>query len=206
MERKINLAKLGKSSKITKAIATPVQNAIVGQKATESPYFSPVARRTRNKRDDTVKDAKATSSYIKLLSAETKSISESMKKVEKKLAAAASQSTTRKHIKVEYDENKDPIDDSVALPVKVKEEIKEEPDEGTKTVKQAKKRKSNDKKSDVKAEDIKNEPDVSSSESATGEKQPKWEPQNWRQLLANIREMRKGKLSIFPYSEVLLLQ
>lgn len=191
MERKINLAKIGKSAKIAKAVATPV---IVGPTATESPYFSPVASRTRNNRNDT--DAKATSTGVKSLSGETKpfAVSESVKNLEKKLATAPKKSTSRKHIKVEYDENKEPVDAAIT-PIEVKKEIKEEPNEDAKPVKQSKKRKSNDKKSEVKTEDIKTEEGTSSSGSATGEKQSKWEPDNWRQLLANIREMRKGKLN-----------
>lgn len=199
MERKINLSKIGKNSKIAKAVANSVETVISGQSANESPYFSPVAHRTRNNRNDAQKETKSSSTGIKLLCGETKptAISESIKKVEKNLTTTSQKSIARKHIKVEYDENKEPIDASMqfTLPVKIKEEVIEEPTEDEKPMKQTKKRKSNDKKTDVKSENIgiKSENDVDNSESTTVEKQSKWEPQNWRQLLANIREMRKER-------------
>lgn len=199
MERKINLSKIGKNSKIAKAVGNSVEAVISGQSTNESPYFSPVASRTRNNRNDAEKGTKSTSTGIKLLSGETKPsvISESIKKVEKNLTTASQKSAPRKHIKVEYDENKEPIDApmQLTLPVKIKEEIIDEPIEDEKPMKQAKKRKSNDKKTDVKSESIKikSENDVVKFESASDIKQSKWEPNNWRQTLANIHEMRKER-------------
>lgn len=178
MDRKLNLAKIAsKNSKVTKTI----DNAIKPQSVTESPYFSPVAGRTRNKRNN---DAKPTVSGIKLKSTGTKPIpaSEAVGKIEQKLAKKSKASTARKHVKVEYDENE--------APIVIKKEIKEEPT--SPPLKEAKKRSSND----AKAVNIKSEPKTEASasdDSASTEKQSKWEPENWRELLANIREMRKDR-------------
>lgn len=184
MDRKLNLAKIAsKNSKVTKTIDDAIKNTIQPQSVTESPYFSPVAGRTRNKRNN---EANPTVSGIKLKSTETKPTpaSEAVGKIEQKLATKSKQSTARKHVKVEYDENE--------APVVIKKEIKEEPT--SPPLKEAKKRSS----SDAKAANIKSEPKVkteasASDDSASPEKQSKWEPKNWRELLANIREMRKDR-------------
>lgn len=180
MDRKLNLAKIAsKNSKVTKT----VDNAIKPQSVTESPYFSPVAGRTRNKRND---DTNPTVSGVKLKSAETKPTpaSEVVGKIERKLATKSKNSTARKHVKVEYDENE--------APVVIKKEVKEEPT--SPPPKEAKKRSS----SDAKVANVKSEPKIkteanASDDTASPEKQSKWEPENWRELLANIREMRKDR-------------
>ncbi|XP_055300091.1 endonuclease III-like protein 1 [Sitodiplosis mosellana] len=185
MDRKLNLAKIaGKNSNITKSIENAIKNTAQPQSGTESPYFSPVAGHTRNKRND---DAKSTSG-IKLKSTETKpaSASETVGKIEKKLATELQKTKSRKHVKVEYEENENPV--------VIKKEIKKEPNDDQLPPKGAKKRSSGG----TKADNIKSEPKVKtesgvSDDSASPEKQVKWEPNNWRELLANIREMRKER-------------
>lgn len=163
MSRKLNLAKItGKNLKIPESFVESVTNTVLAPSATQSPYFSPVAGK------------KSKSGETKLSSI----------RIEKKLSSKEENPVTRKHIKVEYDENKGAVGR--------KKEIKE------KTVKQAKKRSSNEQSAATKTDKIKTEPkikieDSSSKDSVSLEKQVKWEPKNWHQLLANIREMRKEK-------------
>lgn len=184
MERKLNLAK------IAKAVGTPVKTSAVGQSATESPFFSPVASRTRNSKKDAKNDAKATFSGAKLLSENTTPTapSESIGKIAKKLATQ--KSTSRKHVKVEYDENQMPVEAPNHKPIG--STMKNESNEDEKATKQAKKRKSTDKKTEVNMQNTKLQAETSEA-STSVEKQAKWEPSNWRQLLANIREMRKER-------------
>lgn len=184
MDRKLNLAKIAsKTSKTKNSVINPTITKALPQSTTESPYFSPVAGRTRNKRDN---DAKLSVSGIKLKSTETKptSASEAVSKIEKKLATEPKKSAARKHVKVEYDENEKPIN---------KKEVKYEPteDQEQPPPKEAKKRTS--KESNIKTEPkFKTDPGTS-DDSASSEKQIKWEPNNWREQLANIREMRKER-------------
>lgn len=178
MDRKINLAKIGKNAKIARAIASPTKTE-GGQSSTSSPFFSPVANRTRNRKDGKPDD-KAGVRQALVVKAETSVISEPVKNVQKKLAAESKKA--RKHIKIESDENEKP-----STSVQIKQEVKDEPDE-MKPVKQGTKRKSNDKK----VAGIKTEATADNC-GVADEKQTKWEPNNWRQLLANIREMRKER-------------
>lgn len=184
MDRKINLAKIGKNATVARAIASPTKNES-GQ-STTSPFFSPVANRTRSNRKDAKPDEKAGVRQLLADQAKTSAISEPVKNIQKKLAAESKKATERKHIKIESDENEKP-----ATSIEIKKEVKDEPDRDVKPVKQGAKRKSNDKKTDG----IKTEADVDDkgNGSVADEKQTKWEPNNWRQLLANIREMRKER-------------
>lgn len=191
MDRKINLAKIGKNAQIARAFASPTKNE-AGQTSTASPFFSPVANRTRGNRKDKNHDEKAGVRQLHTDKVKLDGISEPMKAIQKKLAAGSKKATERKHIKIESDESEKPTTSR-----EVKKEIKEEPDQDEKVVKKGAKRKSNDKK----AAGIKTEPDVNDKENGgddggggvSEEKQTKWEPNNWRQLLANIREMRKER-------------
>lgn len=190
MDRKINLARIaGKTSKIPRAINSPVKNPIlqnlaVGQSATQSPYFSPIAGRTRNRLIAKVEATKQLPNDVKPTLP-----SETVTKIEDKLATGPKKSPERKHIKVEYDENVK----QDFVPVEIKQEIKEEIVEEEKPVKQAKKRSSG---GNVKTESMKDEPNIKTEESegsSLDTKHTKWEPTNWHQLLANIREMRKER-------------
>lgn len=185
MDRKINLAKIGKNENIARAIASPTKTE-GGQPSTTSPFFSPVANRTRGNRKDAKPDQKAGVRQLLTDEAKTGAISEPVKKIQKKLAAESKKATARKHIKIESDENEKPTTSH-----EIKKEVKEEPGLDVKPVKQGTKRKSNDKKAD----DIKTEANVDDKENGNvaDEKQTKWEPNNWQQLLANIREMRKER-------------
>lgn len=179
MSRKVNLAKIAsKNLKNAPSIVETSESALVAQSSTQSPYFSPIAGRTRNNRKNvehpTIDDIKSKSSGSKLPT----SSSEKVIKAEKDLTSEK-KNTTRKHVKVEYDEK----------PADTKIEVKQEA-----TKKQGKKRTSDGGKS----ADSKNVPTIqieenSSEDSTVPEKQVKWEPKNWRQLLANIREMRKER-------------
>lgn len=188
MDRKLNLAKIAsKNSNTTKSI---VKNTIVAhQPATQSPYFSPVAGRTRNKRNNAENDSKFPAGGVKLKSTDTKptSASESVSKIEKKLSTGSKKATARKHVKVEYDENEESFT--------IKKELKEEPIEDQQPSRGAKKRLSAGKsEGEIKHEpNIKTEVGASADDGASPEKQVKWEPKNWQELLANIREMRKER-------------
>lgn len=174
MSRQLNLAKVaGKNMKITK----PVEKSVLARSVTNSPYFSPIAGRTRN----SAKHTQSTANEKKPQSSETKFSSESElgNKIGKKLISKPGDSTSRKHIKIEYDEK---------TKLELNKELNEEP------VKQAKKRSSHEEN----VKEIKIEPKIkikkdASDDSTSSEKQVKWEPKNWRKLLANIREMRKEK-------------
>lgn len=185
MDRKINLAKIGKNAQIARAFASPTKNE-VGQTSTTSPFFSPVANRTRSNVKDNKRDENTGVRQLLTDKAKSSAISEPMKNIQKKLTAGPKKATERKHIKIESDENEKP-----STSHDIKKAVKNEPDPGLKTVKQGTKRKSSDKKADV----MKTEADGNDKENGTvsDEKQTKWEPNNWCQLLANIREMRKER-------------
>lgn len=179
MERKINLAKIGKNIK-TAALTYSSKNE-GAESSTTSPFFSPVSNRTRSRKDE-----KAGARQILTKQDKPDAITEPMKAIQKKFAVGSKKASERKHIKIASDENEKPI-----APVKAKNEVKEEPTHDL--VKQGTKRKSNDQK----LNDIKTEADLKVNENerapSAGEKQAKWEPNNWKQLLANIREMRKER-------------
>lgn len=188
MERKINLAKIGKNAKIARAFESPTKND-VGQTSTASPYFSPVSNRTRGNVSGSKHDEKTGVRQLLTDKSKLNAISEPMKNVQKKLAAGLKKANERKHIKIESDENGMPT-----ASVEIKKEVKDEPEPDVKSVKQGTKRISNDKKPVVKTEtDAEDNANGGASESNASEKQAKWEPNNWRQLLANIREMRKER-------------
>lgn len=189
MERKINLAKIGKNAQIARAFASPAKNE-AGPTSTSSPYFSPVANRTRSNQNGAKHNEKAGIHQLLTDKSKLKTISEPMKNIQKKLAAGPKKANERKHIKIESDENQKPT-----TSVEVKKEVKDEPDPDVKLMKQGTKRKSNDKMTDI----IKTEAETNDKETGCApesnavEKQAKWEPNNWRKLLANIREMRKER-------------
>lgn len=194
MNRKLNLAKIA-GKNVAKSVKSPVKNTLTAQSATDSPYFSPISHRTRNYKKEVSKDAKATVSGTQLLSGgiTSSSTAQSVIKIEKNLSPE--KASARKHIKVEYDENKMPTNVDA---MEIKQEVKDELNVEQKPMKQAKKRSSGGKSAEATAKNIKIEGDVkteddSSGSAASDEKQAKWEPKNWRQLLANIREMRKER-------------
>lgn len=172
MERKLNLAKLGKNAQIARAFASPSKNGDE-KSSTTSPYFSPVSNRTRSKIEEKIGVRQTLTNPVKV----NTSI-EPMQKTEKKPAVGSKKANERKHIKIESDENRKPTTSI---------EIKQEIEDDSKSVKQGTKRKSNDKKPiAIKTEGTECVPE-------SNEKQTKWEPNNWQQLLANIREMRKER-------------
>ncbi|XP_031623931.1 endonuclease III-like protein 1 isoform X2 [Contarinia nasturtii] len=163
MSRKVNLSKIAtKNLKNAAAIVESTESSLVAQSSTLSPYFSPIAGRTRNNRKNvenaTVAGFKSKSNETNVTSSSSSSSSELVAKI-KKNQSIEPKGATRKHIKVEYDENEKVVE--------VKNEVKEEPIFKTET--------------------------DTSEESTSPVKQVKWEPNNWRQLLANIREMRKER-------------
>lgn len=184
MDRKINLAKLGKNAKIAKALASPTKNG-ARESSTTSPFFSPVSNRTRSKIEEKAGERQMLNNPMKV-----STVVESTKKIEKKLAVGSKKATERKHIKIESDENRKPttVDG-------IKKEIEDDSGRDVESMKRGTKRKSNDKKSSaMKTEaEASGKENESAPESNTDEKQAKWEPKNWQQLLANIREMRKER-------------
>lgn len=220
MDRKINFAKItSKSAKI--AVATPVKSTSQAQPSTASPYFSPIAHRTRNNRKDDGKQKVPVAGSKLLTNATPSSVSETIKNIEKNVNGGGQKA--RKHIKVDYDENTKPVvgpvkikseitdpeydeAEQLACPsIEIKTEIDNDTAEDVKQTKKGKKRPSNSQNTEAFAIDIKQEVKLDetikreesvkseSTDSPSGEKHAKWEPKHWRQLLANIREMRKER-------------
>lgn len=169
MDRKLNLAKLAKSKNVLPTVKNTGIIPAQSSNTNSSPYFSPIANRTRNK------GAKKAVNLVKEVEKlSTATTSESIKKVEKKLIQ-------QKHIKLEYDENVKP---------NVKSEIENSSENKvtSNTKNETKKRKSNDKTSSS-----------SVPEASTDEKQMKWQPKDWQQMFENIQKMRESKRSHTPY-------
>lgn len=206
MDRKLNLAKLAKNKNVLPSVKNTGIIPTQSLNTNSSPYFSPIANRTRNK------GAKKAVNLVKEIEKKsTATTSESIKKVEKKLinqkhiklendeskkpdvkseiekvstasssdsiAKVGKKAVSRKHIKLEYDEN-------------VKPNVKSEIDNSSEnkvtsnTKNETKKRKSNDKTSSG-----------SVPEASADEKQMKWQPKDWQQMFENIQKMRESKRS-----------
>lgn len=176
MNRKVNLAKLAKDG-----IAKADKNGMTSQKLpvkpveikSESPYFSPISHRTRNKQLQKLPqmgelaEKKPVTTVVKI------------EKVEK----SGKEANSRKHIKIEYEE---PSSSS----------------NSTKPSSTSNSAEAATNASDAKASSDKNmiKPTKRSSgnersiKSESSEKQLKWEPVKWQQIYDNIKKMRAGKV------------
>lgn len=180
MNRKVNLAKLAKQG-----IEKTDKNGITSQKVplnpmeikSESPYFSPISHRTRNKQLQKLPkivdlgDKKPSTAVIKV---------EKVEKVEK-VTKSEIEASSRKHIKIEYDEPSSSANSTKHSSIPKKTAKNASDASSAKNEIKPKKRSSENEKS------IKSE---------SAEKQIKWEPTNWQQIYDNIKKMRAGKVII----------
>lgn len=168
MNRKVNLAKLAmqgveKTDKNGKTSQKPLKPIEI---KTESPYFSPISHRTRNKQ---------LQKLPKMIDLGDKNSSALAVKVEK-VESGGKEVNPRKHIKIESEEPSSSSNSN-------------QPSSTSKST--AKNASSNKNEIKPKKRSSENE---KSTKSETTEKQIKWEPTNWQEMYDNIKKMRAGKV------------
>lgn len=172
MNRKINLAKIAKKGveqAVKYGLTTENQAKEPVAIKSESPYFSPISNRTRNKQLQ--KLSKSPNKTDENPSTST------IEKFEKKVA-------TRKHIKVEYDET---------FPSQIKAE-NDQPIEKTSNALDAKTTIMKSENKPIKRTSQNEKPIKLEADTDAAEKQMKWEPKNWQQIYDKIKKMRAGEL------------
>lgn len=166
MNRQLNLKNI-KKQQLVGVLVEPTNNSSAqNSKLSQSPYFSPIAHRTRKQKN--VKDEKAQKIAEPSLPAPRKE-PEPLKQ-----SSTVIKETRKHHVKIEYDD-KTLVDGTSCSYAK------------TDSKKMAKKH------SIENSTTTDDENNTTTSESSTADKQAKWEPKNWLAHFNNIREMRKAK-------------
>lgn len=164
MNRKLNLKNIKKPQQLVGVLVeSPNKLSAQNPKLSQSPFFSPIAHRTRKRKNE--KEEKPQKIVELLLPAGPAKRKEEPDLL--KQTSSAIDKPRKHHVKIEYDD-KALVDESSSSCTE------------------------KDSKKKAKKHSI-DENNATSSESTIPEKQEKWEPKNWWAHLNNIREMRKAK-------------
>lgn len=166
MNRKLDLKNIKKPQQLVGVLVeSPNKSSAQNSKLSESPFFSPIAQRTRKQKNEKAeKSQKIAEPSLPARRNEPESLEQNSLAIKKSI---------KHHVKIEYDD-KALVDGTSSHYVE------------TDFKKKA-------KKHSVENSDRTDDENTTSSESTAADKQAKWEPKNWRAHFNNIREMRKAK-------------